>query len=79
MYRIILAGFLALAFVTTDNDKLYNLSKQRTVYICTGKYSKKYHYDNNCIGLSNCKSDVIEVSLKEAKVRYERTLCGLED
>ena len=53
------------------------MAAETKVYICTGKYAKKYHYDEDCRGLSNCKGDVKEVELKEAK-KY-RTLCGFED
>ncbi|SDH29822.1 hypothetical protein SAMN04489796_102196 [Winogradskyella thalassocola] len=48
------------------------------VYICKGKYSKKYHYSKSCRGLSNCKSSVDKVTLSEAK-KIGRTLCGWED
>lgn len=48
------------------------------VYICTGKYSKKYHYVSDCRGLSNCKSSIKEVDINDAK-NYGRTLCGWED
>ena len=49
-----------------------------TVYICTGKYSKKYHYTKNCGGLNICKSTIKTVELSEAK-KIGRTLCGWED
>lgn len=49
-----------------------------SVYICTGNYSKKYHYNKNCRGLSNCKATIESVSLQEAK-DLNRTLCGWED
>ncbi|WP_442844998.1 hypothetical protein [Leeuwenhoekiella sp. H156] len=48
------------------------------VYICKGKSSKKYHFKKNCRGLSNCSTDVSEVSLEEAK-KLGRGLCGWED
>lgn len=48
------------------------------VFICTGNYSKKYHYKKDCRGLSNCKASIDEVSLEEAKNK-SRTLCGWED
>ncbi len=48
------------------------------VYICTGTYSKKYHYKKTCRGLNACKSDVKQVTLTKAK-QLERTLCGWED
>jgi hypothetical protein len=51
---------------------------ENQVYICTGKYSKKYHYKKSCRGLSNCKSSIKKVTLIEAK-NIKRTLCGWED
>ena len=48
------------------------------VYICKGKSSKKYHFKKNCRGLSNCSTDVFEVSMEEAK-KLGRGLCGWED
>lgn len=49
------------------------------VFICTNPNSKKYHYVNDCKGLSNCTDNVIKVNLKEAKNKYHRELCGYED
>ena len=48
------------------------------VYICKGKYSKKYHYKKNCRGLSNCSTSTYKITLSEAK-KLKRTLCGHED
>lgn len=48
------------------------------VYICNGKYSKKYHLKENCRGLSNCSTKIEKVTLKSAKDKG-RTLCGWED
>lgn len=42
-------------------------SVESKVYICNGKYSKKYHYSEKCRGLSNCKSSIEKVILKYAK------------
>jgi len=51
---------------------------QTEVYICKGKYSKKYHYKKKCRGLSNCSTSTYKVKLSEAK-NLGRTLCGWED
>ncbi|WP_053989827.1 hypothetical protein [Mangrovimonas sp. TPBH4] len=51
---------------------------ETNVYICKGKYSKKYHYNKSCRGLSNCSTDIYKVSLEEAR-DLQRTLCGWED
>ncbi len=55
----------------------FNFSES-DVYICKGKYSKKYHLVKNCRGLSNCKSTIKKVSFQDAK-DIGRTLCGWED
>jgi hypothetical protein len=34
------------------------LSKEQTVYICTGTYSYAYHSQSNCAGLNNCKGQI---------------------
>lgn len=48
------------------------------VYICNGKYSKKYHLSKDCSGLSNCSTEIEKVTLKEAQDKG-RTLCKSED
>lgn len=71
--RLFINVILLLVFISATS--FYSIN---TVYICTGKYSKKYHYVSDCRGLSNCKSSIKEVSLTEAK-NIGRTLCGWED
>jgi hypothetical protein len=51
---------------------------ETNVYICKGKGSKKYHYVKSCRGLSNCSTNVYQVSLSKAQ-EMGRTLCGWED
>lgn len=48
------------------------------VYICKGESSKKYHFKNNCRGLSNCSTNIYTVSITGAR-NIGRTLCGWED
>ncbi|NVN18023.1 hypothetical protein GUA46_06705 [Muricauda sp. HICW] len=52
--------------------------KTQSVYICNGRYSKRYHLTPYCRGLSNCKASVSSVSVDEAR-NMGRTLCGWED
>lgn len=73
-YKIILSFVLGLVFILSTSF----LNVETNVYICKGKYSKKYHYSESCRGLSNCKSSVNKVTLIEAK-KIGRTLCGWED
>ena len=49
-----------------------------SVYICKGKYSKRYHYNKSCRGLANCSIETYKVSLPIAK-GLRRTVCGWED
>ncbi|CAD7813972.1 hypothetical protein CHRY9390_02737 [Chryseobacterium aquaeductus] len=48
------------------------------VYLCDSNGGKKYHYTKNCRGLSNCKHEIIKVSLKKAQT-LGKTLCVWED
>ncbi len=51
---------------------------ETTVYICKGKYSKKYHYKKNCRGLSNCSTAIYKTTLDSAR-KAGRKICGFED
>ena len=72
--RILLLPILFL--LLSGHDVPVNLDTN--VYICMGKGSKKYHYNKNCRGLSNCSTKINEVALEKAK-EMGRTLCGWED
>jgi len=50
----------------------------KSVYICNGKYAKRYHLSPYCRGLSNCKSTVSSISLDDVRLSG-RSLCGWED
>ncbi|KOS05039.1 hypothetical protein AM493_02560 [Flavobacterium akiainvivens] len=65
----LVAGFILTASTPPSTDY---------VYICNGKYSKKYHLKEDCRGLNNCSTKVEKVTLKDAKDKG-RTLCGFED
>lgn len=53
-------------------------SEDSKVFICGVKGAKKYHFDENCRGLNNCKHDIKKVPISEAK-GYGLTICGWED
>ncbi|MDV6168666.1 hypothetical protein R1T16_09540 [Flavobacterium sp. DG1-102-2] len=57
---------------------LTSFSAEQDVYLCDTKGGKKYHFDKECRGLSNCKGEIIKVTLKEAKDKG-KTICGYED
>lgn len=46
----------------------------KSVYICTGDYSKRYHKTDDCYGLSNCRAQIKEISISKAE-RMGRTPC----
>ncbi|HSD14096.1 MAG TPA: hypothetical protein VLB74_05575, partial [Flavobacterium sp.] len=48
------------------------------VYICVSPSAKKYHYNENCRGLSNCKHEIKKVS-KSSALDKGLELCGWED
>jgi len=47
------------------------------VYICNSPTAKVYHKYKDCKGLRNCKHDIIEVSLDDAKNIYNRRACKI--
>jgi hypothetical protein len=49
---------------------------ENVVYICTGRFSKKYHSTPDCKGLNNCKGDIREIS-EEKAIDKGRTPCKL--
>jgi hypothetical protein len=74
LYPLILlvAFFLSLTLFSTNTEKAYSSTlqinhKTETVYICTGKSSKKYHSKKDCRGLKRCSGDIIEVSVEDAE------------
>ncbi|RUT71343.1 hypothetical protein D0817_05560 [Flavobacterium cupreum] len=48
------------------------------VYICGPVGAKKYHYKENCRGLTACRHELTKVSVSQAQ-GYGLTLCGWED
>lgn len=51
---------------------------ETNVFICGSSGAKKYHYKENCRGLSSCSHGVVKISLKQAQ-GLGLTLCGWED
>jgi len=86
--------FLIDAGLITDKEKINSINKivkdstytitrgvqvERGVFICADSNAKKYHFVSDCKGLTNCRDKIINVSLKEAKSKYHREVCGYED
>lgn len=51
---------------------------ETTVYICGPTGAKRYHFTENCRGLSSCNHGVVKTSLKKAQ-NLGLTICGWED
>jgi hypothetical protein len=67
MKKIILFLFLLTPLMSSTTDT--------GVYVCTGNYAKAYHKTSDCRGIKSCKSDIIKMSLYEAK-SSGKTPCG---
>ena len=71
MKRIILL-FVLLAIVSCGGFKEKGKESVRAlhddrVYVCTGRYAKRFHCDEDCKGLRSCRSEIVLMSVKEAE------------
>lgn len=48
------------------------------IFICKGGSSKRYHFNPNCPGLSNCSTRIYQINIPAAE-RMGRTLCRIEE
>lgn len=64
---------LCIAFVSCGKSKIEpkEVHDGDEVYICTGRYSKKYHSTDECIGLKSCKASVINMPVENARDHYK--------
>ncbi len=75
MKRIFLTGLLTFMLLSPSTGGQITVA-DRTVYICTGGYSKRYHSTPDCGGLNNCKGDIKAISLSSAQ-KKGRTPCKI--
>lgn len=71
MKRLILSIALLIAGISgimSVDAKYYDASASE-VYVCTGKYAKKYHNDYECKGLQKCSAEIITLTVEEAEKR----------
>jgi len=69
---------LLLSFSIVAFDKAFDnvSSQEELVWICTEKYSKRYHAsENGCKGMCTCKGDKLQVTLEQAQADG-KTPCG---
>lgn len=78
MKKITLLFSVILLMSFTPEVATTQQSKNGTVMICTGKYSKRYHTSppsDSCRGMKACKGEKKKVTLKEAE-KMGLTPCG---
>lgn len=66
---LILCVLLSFGFQSDTTDP---------VYICVSKTASKYHLNQDCHGLKNCKHEIKSISKSEA-IKLGYSLCGHED
>lgn len=62
---ILLFSFL-LTSTSFTSDREVSGQSEAKVYVCTGKYAKRYH-DYLCEGIENCKGEKVTMTKEEAK------------
>lgn len=67
--------FAMLAIVSCGGTKENRKLHYDEVYVCTGKYAKRFHCDEDCKGLQSCRGDIVVMSIEEAE-DYGLTPCG---
>lgn len=68
-------GFTLLLLSCGGSAKHSHESHDGEVYVCGGRYSKRYHNDEDCRGLRNCRGRVSSMSIEEAEA-MGKTPCG---
>lgn len=73
----ILLVLLPISFIAFDKAFETNASPQELVWICTGKYSKRYYYIWKLLqaGMRACKGDKLQITIEQAEADG-RTPCG---
>ena len=76
MKRILLLfAMLAIASCGGTKGKENRKLHYDEVYVCTGKYAKRFHCDEDCKGLQSCRGGIVVMSIEEAE-DYGLTPCG---
>ena len=72
LFPLLLAGWLVMPQASAER----HTDKEGLVWICTGKYSKRYHaLENGCKGMKSCKGEKYQVTREEAE-SLGKTPCG---
>ena len=82
MIKIILISFLSFASLSTTNSQYvepdcFNLPTQGRVFICGGKYAKRFHSHSRCKGLNNCKGGIYYIDSAADAIRKGFSYCNI--
>lgn len=72
-------AILCIACVSrTNSDAKATIAQSESfyVYVCTGKYAKRYHRYVECRGLQKCQSNIVKMTQSDAE-KQGRTPCAL--
>jgi hypothetical protein len=69
---------ILLAIISLPTSYGFTTLVLSDVYICVSKTASKYHFSQNCKGLSRCTHTISKVTVKDAKSKGY-SLCGWED
>ncbi len=65
--RIALLLLCPVFSACSEKKNVTSTNPESKVWVCTGVSSKRYHADNDCDGLRNCKSEIVEVTVQQAQ------------
>lgn len=77
MKKILSILMLAIALISCGGgkEKKNNELGFDEVYVCGGRYAKRYHNDEYCKGLQSCKGGIEIMTIEEAE-DLGKTPCG---
>lgn len=65
-HALLLFAMLAIASCGGTETKGKKLHYD-DVFVCTGKYAKRFHCDEDCKGLQSCRREIVVMSIEEAE------------
>lgn len=72
--------YLLLASCSNNSQKRERQEKcevnPECVYVCSGQSAKRYHSINDCMGLSRCSGEILEMTIEEAE-ENDKSPCRL--
>ncbi len=69
------SNIVTLSAINSDNTFNKITPTESKVYICGGKYAKKFHSRDNCRGLNNCKSAIYSYNSQQTAINNGYEYC----